>query len=1081
MKKIFFLIVLALTAQTIKAQADAFITTWVTDVANETLTLPAQPDAPNYTINWGDGSATNTYNATQTPSHTYSNSGEHTVSFTGTFPHLMFRIAVYEYVYLNTKLKAVQQWGTQKWTSMANMFEGCTTFNSLPTQAPDLSLCTNMSWMFHDATVFNQPIGSWDVSKVTNMFYMFGGAYAFNQPIGSWDVGMVTDMSHMFLAATSFNQPIGSWDVSGVLNMSSMFDIARVFNQPIGSWNLSSVKKMSGMFAGTTAFNQPIGSWDVSGVLYMSGMFRGATAFNQPIGSWDVSGLDSMTDMFKNATAFNQPIWSWNMSSVAGVSGMFAGATAFNQPIGSWDMSSMKYMSYMFNGATSFNQPIGSWNVSKVTDMNSMFNRATAFNQPIGSWDVSSVKNMSNMFASATAFNQDIGSWNLISVTWMTKMFSGAKLSIANYDSTLIGWATNPVYGAKSKPGMFFDGGFSNYCNSSGVRTTLGYYGWKITDGGLNCNLKPIASDQTFCGATTVASLVATGTDLKWYTLATGGTALAIDIALDLGTYYVSQTNDGIESDRTEVTVTITPITTTGSVTTSICAGASYTWPANGVTYSIAQTGLTYVSGCNTATLNLTITSLPNAGTISGIQAISSSGTTTFASNGISGGTWSSSNTTIATINPSTGVVTAIAGGNAIMTYTIIGSEGCAATATRTVTVEDAFITNWVTDVANESLTLPAQPDAPNYTINWGDGSATNTYNATQTPSHTYSNSGEHTVSFTGTFPHLTFSRQTKLKAVQQWGTQKWTSMANMFKNCTTFNSLPTQAPDLSLCTNMSYMFSGASSFNQPIGSWDVSKLTNMSNMFALATAFNQPIGFWNVSNVSNMSLMFYNTTTFNQPIGSWDVSGVTNMSYMFGGAKAFNQPIGSWNVSQVRDMYFMFNEAASFNQPIGSWDMSNVTSMSDMFSGAKLSTANYDDLLGGWASKGINGGGLQKNVLFSGGSSNYCNSSDARNYLINTYGWNITDAGANCNSLGTEAFDKSSLSLYPNPTSSVLNVKANDNLANQPFIITDTLGKIVLKGKLNEGDTIINVEHLSKGIYYFKVSDKNASKFIKE
>ena len=41
MKKLLLLIILALTAQTINAQADAFITTWVTDVANETLTLPA--------------------------------------------------------------------------------------------------------------------------------------------------------------------------------------------------------------------------------------------------------------------------------------------------------------------------------------------------------------------------------------------------------------------------------------------------------------------------------------------------------------------------------------------------------------------------------------------------------------------------------------------------------------------------------------------------------------------------------------------------------------------------------------------------------------------------------------------------------------------------------------------------------------------------------------------------------------------------------------------------------------------------------------------------------------------------------
>ena len=83
--------------------------------------------------------------------------------------------------------------------------------------------------------------------------------------------------------------------------------------------------------------------------------------------------------------------------------------------------------------------------------------------------------------------------------------------------------------------------------------------------------------------------------------------------------------------------------------------------------------------------------------------------------------------------------------------------------------------------------------------------------------------------------------------------------------------------------------------------------------------------------------------------------------------------------------------------------------------------------------------------------------------------------------SLSNTTFDKSSLQLYPNPVVKVLNVNIDSNLINQPFTIIDNLGKVILKGKLNEGDNLINVEQLSKGIYYLKVSDKNASKFIKE
>ena len=70
-----------------------------------------------------------------------------------------------------------------------------------------------------------------------------------------------------------------------------------------------------------------------------------------------------------------------------------------------------------------------------------------------------------------------------------------------------------------------------------------------------------------------------------------------------------SYTGTVVNCNTATLNLTITPLTTNGSVTTSICAGDSYTWPANGQTYSSAQSGLTEVTGCNTATLNLTITS----------------------------------------------------------------------------------------------------------------------------------------------------------------------------------------------------------------------------------------------------------------------------------------------------------------------------------------------------------------------------------------------------------------------------------------------------------------------------------------
>lgn len=68
----------------------------------------------------------------------------------------------------------------------------------------------------------------------------------------------------------------------------------------------------------------------------------------------------------------------------------------------------------------------------------------------------------------------------------------------------------------------------------------------------------PTASAQTFCNSGTVAGLTATGTDLKWYANATGGSALFTTNLLATGTYYVSQTLNSCESSRTAVMVTIT-------------------------------------------------------------------------------------------------------------------------------------------------------------------------------------------------------------------------------------------------------------------------------------------------------------------------------------------------------------------------------------------------------------------------------------------------------------------------------------------------------------------------------------------
>ena len=97
--------------------------------------------------------------------------------------------------------------------------------------------------------------------------------------------------------------------------------------------------------------------------------------------------------------------------------------------------------------------------------------------------------------------------------------------------------------------------------------------------GGAGSSSAPTGSaSQTLCSGSTVTNLTATGTTIKWYSSATGGTALASTTALVNGTtYYASQTVNGCEStSRLAVTVTISAVTTpTGSAIQYFCGSST--------------------------------------------------------------------------------------------------------------------------------------------------------------------------------------------------------------------------------------------------------------------------------------------------------------------------------------------------------------------------------------------------------------------------------------------------------------------------------------------------------------------------
>ena len=110
-----------------------------------------------------------------------------------------------------------------------------------------------------------------------------------------------------------------------------------------------------------------------------------------------------------------------------------------------------------------------------------------------------------------------------------------------------------------------------------------------------------------------------------------------------------------------------------------------------------------------------------------------------------------------------------------------------------------------------------------------------------------------------------------------------------------------------------------------PLWAIEGKAVTTLEGLFTDATAFNQPLGSWNVSQVTSLAWMFLNAASFNQPLNTWSTANVTSLFGTFFGATLFNQPLGNWNTSSVIELTSTFRDAAAFDQPLGTWSVASV------------------------------------------------------------------------------------------------------------------------------------------------------------
>ena len=64
-------------------------------------------------------------------------------------------------------------------------------------------------------------------------------------------------------------------------------------------------------------------------------------------------------------------------------------------------------------------------------------------------------------------------------------------------------------------------------------------------------------------------------------------------------------------------------------------------------------------------------------------------------------------------------------------------------------------------------------------------------------------------------------------------------------------------------------------------------------------------------------------------------------------------------------------------------------------------------------------------------------------------------------------------LKIYPNPTSSVINVEVKNYKQDQKYILSDIAGKVIKRAIISSNKSQIDISKLSSGIYYLNINNK--------
>jgi hypothetical protein len=206
-----------------------------------------------------------------------------------------------------------------------------------------------------------------------------------------------------------------------------------------------------------------------------------------------------------------------------------------------------------------------------------------------------------------------------------------------------------------------------------------------------------------------IVSPVAPGNTTITFTVSTGcGAPVSSTAPLTINPNVSAGTITGNASVCTGLTTTFTTSGTAGGAWSSsditVATVNSTSGVVTGITAGSADISYTVISGCGSPAVSskaITVNVPASAGTVTGASPLCIGGTASYVTSGSGGGTWSSSNPVVASVDPGTGAVIASTAGNTNIIYAIATGCGTNASASQALIVDPNVTAGTITGPAS--------------------------------------------------------------------------------------------------------------------------------------------------------------------------------------------------------------------------------------------------------------------------------------------------------------------------------------------------------------------------------------------